>query len=173
MNEKRAEENQIYDKQTQTWFSVSPTDYHEYRRWCTSVRKREQRQNTCYCPREKWWLCDAMCDDCEFHSKSKLLSVNATVRDRSGNEVLLLEALAGAEENPCEIILSRIQAELFLKRLHSLMPEALEIGKMRLLGLKDDAIAEALGLNRMAFRARIEAARKRLVEEYGDDFFDF
>lgn len=49
----------IYDKQTKTWFEVSPEQYEEFDRWRTNLRKREQYHHRCMCPRSKWWLCDA------------------------------------------------------------------------------------------------------------------
>ena len=57
-----------------------------------------------------------------------------------------------------------------LKRLSELMPEASEIGKLRLKGLKDEDIADAIGIKRATFRSRIEKAHAILHEEYGEDF---
>lgn len=53
----------IYDKQTKTWFEVTPDQYAEFDCWRTNLRKREQRHHCCMCPRNKWWLCDGMCHD--------------------------------------------------------------------------------------------------------------
>ena len=52
-----------------------------------------------------------------------------------------------------------------------LMPEAAEIGQLRLQGLKDDDIADIIGVKRTTFRSRIEKARAKLREEYGEDFY--
>ena len=57
-----------------------------------------------------------------------------------------------------------------LTRLAELMPEATEIGQLRLQGLKDEDIADAIGIKRTTFRSRIEKARAALREEYGEDF---
>lgn len=57
--------SRIYDKQTRTWFEVTPEQFEEYDRWRTRIRKREQYHKRCMCPRSKWWLCDGMCQDCE------------------------------------------------------------------------------------------------------------
>ncbi len=61
-------DNHIYDKQTRIWFDVTPEQFQEYDRWRTRIRKREQAHGHCMCPRSKWWLCDGMCQDCEFHA---------------------------------------------------------------------------------------------------------
>ena len=33
-------DNHIYDKQTRTWFDVTPEQFQEYDRWRTRIRKR-------------------------------------------------------------------------------------------------------------------------------------
>ncbi len=72
----------IYDKQTKTWFEVSPEQYEEFDRWRTNLRKREQYHHRCMCPRSKWWLCDGMCQDCEFHAPGDTLSLDMTVANK-------------------------------------------------------------------------------------------
>ena len=80
----------IYDKQTKTWFEVSPEQYKEFDRWRTNLRKREQYHRRCMCPRSKWWLCDGMCQDCEFHAPGDTLSLDMPVPNENGDEVTLL-----------------------------------------------------------------------------------
>lgn len=50
------------------------------------------------------------------------------------------------------------------------MLEASEIGKLRLKGMKDEDIANAIGIKRTTFRSRIDKAHAKLREEYGEDF---
>lgn len=83
----------IYDKQTKTWFEVSPEQYEEFDRWRTNLRKREQYHHRCMCPRSKWWLCDGMCQDCEFHAPGDTLSLDMPVANEEGDEVTLLDTL--------------------------------------------------------------------------------
>lgn len=59
-NDNYGKQNQIYDKQTRTWFKVTPEQFKEYDRWRTRIRKREQYHGRCMCPRSKWWLCDGI-----------------------------------------------------------------------------------------------------------------
>ena len=72
-------DNHIYDKQTRTWFDVTPEQFREYDRWRTRIRKREQAHGHCMCPRSKWWLCDGMYQDCEFHAAGDTISLDAPV----------------------------------------------------------------------------------------------
>ena len=53
-----------------------------------------------------------------------------------------------------------------LKRLQELMPEAIQIGKLREDGLSDEAIADIIGIKRTTFRSRLEKAREKLCEEF-------
>ena len=41
---------QIYDKQTKTWFDVTPEQYIEFDQWRTHIRNREQYHNRCFSP---------------------------------------------------------------------------------------------------------------------------
>ena len=75
----------IYDKQTKTWFEVTPEHYAEFDQWRTNKRKREQYHGRCMCPRNKWWLCDGMCDDCEFHAPGDVLSLDKPVSNDDGD----------------------------------------------------------------------------------------
>lgn len=65
-NDNHGKQNHIYDKQTRTWFEVTPEQFEEYDGWRTRIRKREHYHGRCMCPRSKWWLCDGMCQDCEY-----------------------------------------------------------------------------------------------------------
>ena len=81
-------QNHIYDKQTRTWFEVTPEQFKEYDRWRTRIRKREQYHGRCMCPRSKWWLCDGMCQDCEYRASGDAISLDAPVTNEDGDEVI-------------------------------------------------------------------------------------
>ena len=59
--------------------------------------------------------------------------------------------------------------ELFLK-LETLMPEAIEIGKLREYGLSDEAIAERIGIGRKTYAYRLKKVKKVLEEEFPEFF---
>ena len=160
----QSKSKRIYDKQTKTWFEVSPEEYKQFDTWRTNLRKREQYHHRCMCPRNKWWLCDGMCDDCEFHAAGDILSLDATTTNDEGDDVRLLDRFTSPESNLNDIILDQILMQQLLKRLA-------EIGQLRLQGLKDDDIADIIGVKRTTFRSRIEKARAKLREEYGEDFY--
>ena len=69
-----------------------------------------------------------------------------------------------------ELAADRIVLEQLFKRLADLMPEAADIGKLRMQGLSDEAIAKSIGIPRTTFLSRIKTAKKQLEKEYPDFF---
>ena len=160
----------IYDKQTKTWFEVSPEQYAEFDRWRTNLRKREQYHGRCMCPRSKWWLCDGMCDDCEYHAPGDVLSLDMPTSNDEGDEVTLLDMLEDPAPSIEEVICDKAELDQLYERLDQLMPEAIEIGRLRQKGLTDEAIAKIVGIKRTTFRSRLEKAKAQLAAEYPDRF---
>lgn len=168
-NVNQCKQYRIYDKLTRTWYEVTPEQYCEFDRWRTAKRKREQSHGHCTCPRQKWWTCDGMCGDCEFRAAGDTISLDAPITNEDGDSVSLLDTIA-SEEDLEEIVLDRILMQQLVKRLFELMPEAETIGKMRLKGIKDEDIADAIGIKRTTFRSRIKKVEAQLREEFGDEY---
>ena len=160
----------IYDKQTKTWFEVTPEQYKEFDTWRTNLRKREQYHHRCMCPRNKWWLCDGMCDDCEYHAPGDILSLDMPTSNDDGDEVTLLDMLEDPAPSIEEVICDKAELDQLYERLNQLMPEAVEIGRLRQKGLTDEAIAKIVGIKRTTFRSRLEKAKAQLAAEYPDRF---
>ena len=160
----------IYDKQTKTWFEVSPEQYDEFDRWRTNLRKREQYHGRCMCPRNKWWLCDGMCDDCEYHAAGDLLSLDMPTSNDDGDEVTLLDLLEDPSSSIVDVICDKAELDQLFDRLNDLMPEAVQIGMLRQQGLSDEAIAKVIGIKRTTFLSRLKKAKKQLATDYPDLF---
>ena len=160
----------IYDKQTKTWFEVSPEQYEEFDRWRTNLRKREQYHHRCMCPRSKWWLCDGMCQDCEFHAPGDTLSLDMPVSNEDGDEVTLLDTLVDTAPTIESVICDKAELDQLFERLNELMPEAVQIGKLRQDGLSDEAIAEIIGIKRTTFLSHLKKAKEQLAAEFLDRF---
>ena len=160
----------IYDKQTKTWFEVSPEQYEEFDRWRTNLRKREQYHHRCMCPRSKWWLCDGMCQDCEVHAPGDTLSLDMPVANEEGDEVTLLDTLVDPAPTIESVISDKAELDQLFACLNELMPEAVEIGKLRQDGLSDEAIAKIIGIKRTTFLSRLKKAKEQLASEFPDRF---
>lgn len=156
----------IYDKQTRSWYEVTPEQYKEFDRWRTNKRKREQSHGHCVCPRSKWWLCDGMCDDCEFHAAGDTISLDKPIANEDGEEITLADTLADPAPLIEDVICDKAELDQLFERLQELMPEAKEIGELRLKNLSDEAIAEIIGIKRTTFRSRIEKTAEKLADEF-------
>lgn len=168
-NAEKKDTYRLYDRQTKTWFEVTPEQYAEIDRWRTNLRKREQYHHRCMCTRNKWWLCDGMCLDCQFHAAGNILSLDAVQEDEQGEEFSLLDTIADKSLDLSGLPDSML-AKQILKEIEELMPEALKIGSFRLQGMTDEAIAREIGISRTTYRSRIDKVRKVLRKKYGNDF---
>ncbi len=154
-------DNRIYDRNLKQWIEV-PEDYRiEYDRMRTNLRKRMQSHGRCCCPREKWWLCDTMCDDCEFRRSGDILSLDAPDGEGGPSLLDMLEAEGPRME---EQIADRDMLERLIGRLRELDPEADEM--IRLWSeeekVSDRAMAKALGRPQRTFADQIRRYRQEL-----------
>ena len=111
----------IYDKYLKQWHEVPEDYYKEYDRERTACRKRMQSHGRCVCPRDRWWLCDAMCEDCEYRRAGDILSLDAPEGDGS---ITLLDQQEAEGPRMEDIIADREQLERLFKRLRELDPDA-------------------------------------------------
>ncbi|MBQ3427279.1 MAG: bacterio-opsin activator [Clostridia bacterium] len=156
----------IFDKQTKSWFEVTSEQYRDFDRWRTNLRKREQYHHRCMCPRSKWWLCDAMCQDCEFHAPGDNLYLDSPVISKKGEEVTLMDILEDPTPSIEDIICDKAELDKLFERLEELMPDAIRIGQLRQEGLSDAAIADVIGVKRTTFLSRIKKVKEQLSREY-------
>ena len=134
------------------------------------IQKREQYHHRCMCPKKYIWKCDGNCDLCEYHTAGDTLSLDANICSEGDSQFNILDSTAENNANVEEIILDKILMKQLIKRLEELMPEAVEIGKLRMNGVKDDDIAEIIGIKRTTFRSRLDKAAKKLRDEFGKYF---
>ena len=134
------------------------------------IRKREQRQGRCKCPKSDMWKCDADCDLCEYHSVGNIVSLDSGILEENEEAVSLLNLIFEPETSPECVIEDKDILEQLLKRLAEIMPEAIEIGIMRMQDITDEDIADSIGVKRQTLCSRIKKIRKSLKEEFGIDF---
>lgn len=144
----------IYDKGTRTWYEVPEDQYQEYNRNRTSLRKRMQYHHECTCPRSKFWLCDGMCDDCEFHI-SRTISLDEPIPDGEGT---LGDYIPDKAPTPEEISSDRDLLNRLIARLRELDLDADKIIELwsENPNLSDRKIAEAIGRPQKTFSDRMK-----------------
>ena len=159
----------IYLKSTREWVAVPEEVYREHVRHYDSFRKKQKGRGECACPKSKFWLCDGDCLNCEFHHTS-MDSLDYTVESKDGDTCSPLERLCDPSPSIESIVCDKVELDRLFARLHEIMPEAIEIGRLRQQGLSDSAIADALGIKRTTFLSRLKKAKDLLSDEYPDFF---
>lgn len=160
----------IYLKATRQWVEVSEEYYRDHTRYHDALRKRQQSHGQCACPKNKFWLCDGDCLTCEFRRAGDMLSLDYTVENEDGDACSPLDNLADPAPSIEEIICDKAELDQLFARLNELMPEAVEIGRLRQDGLSDEAIAEMIGIKRTTFLSRLKKAKEQLAAEFPDRF---
>lgn len=170
INDKKCKPYRIYLKQTREWVEVSEENYREHTRFYDAFRKRHQSHGQCVCPKNKFWLCDGDCANCEFRRAGDMVSLDYETENEDGDARSLMDLLCDEAPSIEEIICDQIELQQLFERLAEIMPEALTIGKMREAGFTDAAIAKAIGIKRTTFRSRLTKAREILAKEFPERF---
>lgn len=160
----------IYIRSTGESIPVSKEEFDNYYRDITRYRQKQQEHGRCVCPRSRWLTCDMDCLTCPFHRAGDERSLDYKNTADDGSEEAWIDMLP--DENPLieEIITEAAEAKELYCRLCELMPEAIEIGRLRLSGMTDTAISREIGIANTTFRSRIQKVKKVLAEEYPDFF---
>ncbi len=156
----------IYEKSLHQWFEV-PKDYYEsYDKERTNYRKREQYHGRCCCPRDKWWLCDTFCEDCEYRRAGDTLSLDASEGDGS---VTMLDQQESTGPRMEDVIADRDLLARLIKRLRELDPDADAILALwqEDYTMSDRAIAKALGRPQRTFADQMKRIRTELRKVRG------
>ena len=150
--------NKIYDKNSSTWFEVSPDEFQEYNRRCTNLRKRMQYHGQCSCKRNKWWLCDGNCPDCKFYTKIEA-SLDETLPNGKGT---LSDYVSDNTPTPEEIVSDRDLLNRLISRLREIDPEADRIIQIWIdhpESISDRKVAKILGRKQRTFADEMKKFR--------------
>lgn len=160
----------IYIRSTRERIPVTQQEFNDYYRSINAFRKKQQRHGRCVCPERKRLDCDTDCMTCPFHRAGDGLSLDYTTIDDEGNEQAWVDTLADDSPLMDEIIADGQQLEQLFIRLKELMPEAIQIGELRLDGHTDVDIAKRIGIHNTTFRSRLERVKKILAQEFPEIF---
>lgn len=169
-NANQSKQYRIYLKATRKWVEVPEEVYREHTRFHDAYRKRQQSHGQCTCPKNKFWLCDADCLTCEFRRAGDQISLDYTMENENGDTCSLLDSMVDPAPSIEDVICDKAEPDQLFERLNELMPEAVEIGKLRQEGLTDEVIADVIGIKRTTFRSRLEKAKQQLATEFPDRF---
>lgn len=170
INDNKCKPYRIYLKTTRECVEVSEEIYREHTRYYDAFRKRQQSHGQCVCPKNKFWLCDGDCYNCEFRKAGDTLSLDYQTENEDGDTCSPIDTLSDNAPLVEDIICDQIELEQLFRRLEQIMPEALIIGRLRQEGLSDEAIANVIGIKRTTFRSRLEKAKEILASEFPERF---
>lgn len=160
----------IYLKSTKEWVEVPEEYYREHTRYYDTFRKKAQYHGQCICPKNKFWLCDGDCYNCVFHRTGDMLPLDFENENEDGDTVSRLDLIPDTAPMVDEIVCGKAALTQLFDRLAELMPEAKEIGRLRMADLSDEAIADIIGIKRTTFRSRLAKVKSVLAKEYPDFF---
>ena len=146
----------LYEKDEKRWVQYDEASYEKIRRFRINFCSKQRHNNACFCPKSEQWKCNTICMSCRYRkfetpfSKPIKGTKNLTIEDRLFDEIDL--------ELRCA---KKVDAERILLRLKELMPQALEIGMLRLEGKTEMQIAEILSLPRATIYTRLKSVEKK------------
>lgn len=159
----------IYDKSTHQWFTPDEEKGKEYNKEKEAFRKQKQRLGQCRCPHKKAYLCNMICEDCEFRINSDL-----SLDDLHGNgydetEVTLKELLVVSGASVEDQVIFRDLLSRVIPLLYKNVKGSKEI--IELWAVDPDmtgrAMAKVLGRNQTTVAKTIRRIRAVVIEEYG------
>lgn len=169
-NANQSKTHRIYLKYTKEWVEVPEEYYREHTRYYDAFRKKAQYHGQCACPKNKFWLCDGDCYFCEFRRAGDMLSLDYESENEDGDSASMLDSTPDSAPLVDEVVCDKATLDQLFDRLSELMPQAEEIGRLRMQNLSDEEIADIIGVKRTTFRSRLSKAKAILAEEYPDVF---
>ena len=160
----------IYSRSTHERIYVTQQEFEDYYRGINTFRKAQQRSKNCVCPENKRLDCDMDCLTCSYYRRGNNLSLDYTETDDEGNEKAWIDDLDDTSAPIDEIVADTVELQLLFKRLAEIMPQALEIGRLRQQGLSEDAIAAQIGTGRKTYAYRLKKAADILKIEFPEFF---
>lgn len=168
-------EYRIYVRSANQWVPCTKEQFDDYYRDINAYRRTQMNHGRCFCPPPKRFMCDMDCWNCPYRAAGDIKSLDAGRIDDAGDEMNWLDHLQ--EEIPelqtpsnDDIVTDAMYLRQILNRLNEVMPQAIEIGRLREKGFTDTAIAIEIGTPRKTFTYRIKNAMKILKSEFPEFF---
>lgn len=158
--------NKLYYRELHCWVEHEEKVYLEMRRIRHRVYAKRHNAKECFCKREQLWLCDGICDGCEFYKGTEELYFSALIQsDKKAEDVTVQDSLddGGDSENFC---IDKVIYGEMIERLSEMIPELIEYGQLKIAGRTDEEIAKKWGISRTAIYKRIKKAKCLLELEF-------
>lgn len=154
----------IYLRATNQRIQVSKEDFTNYYRGINAFRIKQQRNGCCNMPRSEWKSCDMNCNKCPY-VKYRDLSLSTNLGYDDDYPITLADSIPDKTTSVENEIVNTAELTAVLERIKELMPQAIEIGKLKMAGYTESQIAEMLGIHKNTFRSRLASVKKKLLAE--------
>ena len=154
----------LYDRNLRCWVQYTEEAFLELRKKRNNERKKAIKEQRCTCSFENDWYCNGVCEGC-MYQKTREVSIYEPVKKDS---TLTLEECITDDIDPEKGWVECMDLKTILSRLDELMPEAREIGRLRMQGKTEIEISKILGIPRATIYTRIKTAYKKLRNEFED-----
>ncbi|WP_107631734.1 hypothetical protein [Agathobaculum massiliense] len=168
-------QNRIYIRSAKQWVPCTKEQFDDYYRDINAYRRTQQNHGRCVCPPSKRLMCDMDCWTCPYCTQGDLSSLDSGHTDNESTEMNWLDQLQ--REMPDlqvpsseDLVTDVLYMRQLLARVCELLPQAIEIWRLRQLGVSDDAIATKIGTGRKTFAYRIKKTAEVLKKEFPDFF---
>ena len=156
----------VYIRSKKKRVPVTKEEFDTYYKDVDVFRRKQQRHGKCVCPQNNRLSCDMNCATCPYRCAGDERSLDFTGENEDGDVTSWSDSLAIDEPLLEDIVATAVDMKTVLDRISTLMPEAIEIGKLRLEGLSDTEIAKRIGIPRTTFLSRLKALKATMLDEY-------
>lgn len=161
-NSEISKTHRIYLKSTKEWVAVPEEFYCEHTRFYDAFRKKAQYHGKCACPKQKFWLCDGDCFNCEFRRAGDILSLDFENENEDGDTCSPLDSVPDSAPLMADVVADKLLLEQLIQRLRELDPDADRIIQMLGEEMSDRAIAKTLGRPQRTFADQMKRYRTEL-----------
>ena len=154
----------LYERELGCSVEYSAEVYDILRRMRETMCRKQREKKMCVCGKKQQWQCNGFCDTCPYRKRVD----NSLNRNIGNTDGLTFEDFVS---DGCDYEAMSIGAALahdVLARIDEIMPQAREIGVLRLQGLSDRQIAERLKMPRTTMVRMMNRLRELLKEEFGE-----
>ena len=153
----------LYDREIGGYVLCDEETYIKIRRMRARVCIKQRRRRVCLCPRKLQWYCNGVCEGCRY-KKDVEDSLSEGLPD--ADDLTFEDSIADGCDYE-EINVGNIESKRRLCRLTEIMPQAREIGLLRLQGMSDRQISERLGIPRTTLYRMLDRVKAILEQECG------
>lgn len=137
-----------------------------FERNISNYRRTKRKKNRCACPRALWRRCTTRCDECKFRIPEPIISLDTPIIFADNSSRTLFDTLRSNGLPTDDEAIARAMCSAALKRIEQIMPEAIEIGELRLAGYSLDHIAAKLNIPRTTLTDRLNKLHNVIKKEF-------